>query len=110
MGLIIGLVIGFTSLIHSNSSIMKKEIKKSLLIIIASVLIFGVLGYVIGELYFRYTLITFGFVGTQEQLKNFCIAGFIHDFEYLGGIIGLLFTVYFQIINKKQSYTHHQTP
>ncbi|WP_432672810.1 hypothetical protein [Flavobacterium sp. SM2513] len=100
LGLLIGIVIGFTSLIHDTSSIMKKEIKKSLFITIASVIVFGVLGYVFGQIYLQDNLITFGFKGTQEQLKNYHIAGFIHDFEYLGGIIGLLVAVYFQVKSK----------
>lgn len=102
MGLLIGNVIGFTSLTHSSSLIMKKEIKKSLFITIASVILFGVIGYVFGQIYLYDTLITFGFQGTQEQLKNFIIAGYIHDFEYIGGILGLLVAVYFQVKSKYQ--------
>lgn len=110
MGLLIGIVIGFTSLIHISSSMMKKEIKKSLFIIISSVILFGILGYVFGQIYLQDNLITFGFEGTQEQLKDYLIAGFIHDFEYLGGILGLVIAVYVQIKSKRQISHPHQTP
>lgn len=107
VGLLIGIIISFTSLIHLTSFLMIREIRKSLLIIISSVIFFGFLGYLFGVISLTETLINFGFEGTQEQLKNFIIVGYIHDFEYLGGITSLIFTVIFQMKNKKELIKSH---
>ena len=107
VGLLIGTVISFTSLIHSTSFLMIRAIRKSFLIIISSAVVFGFLGYLFGVISLNDTLINFGFKGTQEQLKSFITVGYIHDFEYLGGLISLIIAVIFQIKNKKELTKSH---
>ena len=96
IGLIIGIVQGFTGLIHKNSNMMLRKILQSIFITISVVMLFAVFGYAFGKVYLLNTNINWGFSGTQEQLKNFIIAGYIHDFEYFGGILGLISGVYYQ--------------
>jgi hypothetical protein len=103
MGLFIGIVISFTSLIQSNALLMIREIKKSLLLIISSVIVFGFLGYLFGKITLADTLVHWGFSGTQEQLKNFIIAGYIHDFEYIGGGLSAVVTIIFQLKNRNKN-------
>lgn len=101
LGLIIGVVFGIIGLFKSNANRMLAFIKNALCITFVLVIASGILGFVFGKIYLMNTTINWGFSGTQEQLKNFAIVGYIHDFEYCGGILSIIICICYSFIMEK---------
>jgi hypothetical protein len=90
LGLIIGVIYGIVGLFKSNSSLMKTYIKNSIVITFTMIIGSGVLGLLFGKIYLTDIVIYWGFSGTKEQLKNFAMVGYMHDFEYCGAILAII--------------------
>lgn len=100
-GIFIGLGLGLTGLIHKDSKTMLKVVIKSLLITLLITVIFGLIGLAYGKFYLSNISVNWWFPENLIDKKSFIIVGSMHNFSYLGGCIGLILGVIYQIRNKK---------
>ena len=109
MGLIIGAILGLVALIHKNWETMLKVAIKAIFITIAiafSVGLIGLLyGYISSEnqsepsmMYYHYI------IGIVTDVNSFEMVGSMHNFSYIGGILGMI-TGTLYIINQKVKFT-----
>lgn len=103
VGLIIGFVLGLIGLIQRNAKHMFYVTIRAMLITICIAFIMALIGLAYGKFYLAK-------VGVEWQLpvnlmypENFIAVGSMHNFSYLGGLIGLIAGVIFSI-RKKQKY------
>jgi hypothetical protein len=102
MGLIIGTILGLTGLIFSDHKQMRKMIVKAITITIAVSIISGFAGYLIGKFYLSETGVSWWMPDNLEHKRDFITVGSIHNFSYLGGVLGLLTGISYMIIQKSK--------
>ncbi|GEP52788.1 hypothetical protein FNO01nite_34600 [Flavobacterium noncentrifugens] len=91
LGLIIGLIYSIISLSKNNTKTIFSYLTNAILTTFIFVFASGILGFIFGKISLTNVIINRGFSGSQEQLKNFVTVGYIHDFEYGGAILAILF-------------------
>lgn len=100
-GLIIGVLFGLLGFFEKDWKVMFKKVIISIYRTILIVIVFGFLGKVIGKL----VIVNFEFDWKLPKnlinQESFIIAGTIHVFSYLGGVIGLIYGVLFLVKSKK---------
>jgi hypothetical protein len=106
MGSIIGTILGLFGLSQSNWKDMFRTTLKAILITIIVTFVTGLVGLTYGQLFLvNQSKEYFNNWYLPENLidfKSFIKVGFMHNFSYLGGLIGLSIGVIY-ILNKKQS-------
>jgi hypothetical protein len=102
MGLIIGTAIGFTGLIFPDHKQMQRMISKALTITLAISIISGLTGFLIGNFYLSETGVSWWMPENLGNKNDFITVGAIHNFSYLGGILGLLAGIFFMLIQKSK--------
>ncbi|MGO4772066.1 hypothetical protein ACEN2I_10395 [Flavobacterium sp. W22_SRS_FK3] len=65
-------------------------------------MIFGFLGFIWGGLFLSTENLNWYIPDETINIQNFINVGSIHNFGYFGGLLGLVFAVYFQIKNLKK--------
>jgi hypothetical protein len=102
-GAIIGLVIGTLVIFVFNFKKKTKHILKSILLTLSIAILMGIIGFIIGKLFINDLGMDSDFISSLNDSKSFAIAGSIHNFSYLGGIIGLAVSVFYLYkLNKKR--------
>ncbi|HVS97199.1 MAG TPA: hypothetical protein VHE54_11980 [Puia sp.] len=100
MGLYIGVILGLFALIYRNPDRMFASAMQALGIVLGIAIIAGV----IGDLYGRNVLVKKGvdwwLPGTLVHRDDFITVGSIHNFSYLGGLIGLVVAIVFLLLKK----------
>ena len=107
MGIPIGLMLGFTGLIHKDNKTMFRVTIKAFLVTIMVALLTGFTGLAYGSLILarqpienlEYWLIP----DDIHDLKHFIAVGSMHNFSYAGGLIGLVLGVFFSIRQKRKN-------
>ena len=89
-GLIIGVTLGLTALIFNDHKKMSIAIRKSIKLLFVIAISFGVIGFLLGKFYFIKTGVDWWLPNDLVDKNSFITVGSIHNFSYLGGIIGLL--------------------
>lgn len=87
-GLIIGIILGLVGLIY-NSKDMIKMITKSIVLTLITTVSFGLIGFIYGYTN-KNNDIGFCFPENLQNETEFLIAGSIHNFSYIGGLVGLI--------------------
>jgi len=98
-GLIIGLLQGLIGFIHKDPKTMLKLVFTSVLIGLAITLFMGVVGFFYGK--FFLTDPDWYFPDNLINKQDFITVGSIHNFGYLGGLLGLIAGIIFQFKKKK---------
>ena len=106
-GLLIGLINGIVGLFQPTSKIMWKgafgATIRNLLITIG----FGVVGILVGKFIISNLNTNWNIPADLTDRKSFLTAGTTHNFSYLGGIIGLIYGIIYQLKIKK-AYAQHR--
>jgi len=89
-GIIIGIGLGIPGLIFYDHKKMPKAIKKAIGLISCVVILFGFIGFLYGKLSLIKTGVNWWLPNNLVDKNNFIIVGSIHNFSYLGGLIGLI--------------------
>lgn len=100
VGLFIGIVLGLLGLIHRNARCMFQITFKAFLITILVALATGLVGLFYG---FYFISDTPNYWYLPEHIvyrKNFIAVGSMHNFSYLGGLLGLLVALVYSISQK----------
>jgi hypothetical protein len=91
MGFYIGIILSLTGLLHKDARAMRKFTTRAIFVVLLTVICFGPYGY-------------FYSMARTEQ-GDFDTVASIHNFGYLGGVVGLILAVCYQIyqwrINRK---------
>ena len=102
-GLLIGLINGIVGLFQPTAKIMWKSafgaIIRTLLIAIG----FGVVGILVGKFIISNLNTNWNLPADLTDRKSFLTAGTMHNFSYLGGIVGLIYGIIYQLKIKKAS-------
>jgi hypothetical protein len=97
VGFFIGVILAFVALIFNNHIEMRKAVVKALIIVFCTAAIFGIIGYLRGHFYLTRTGVNWWLPDNLIDRNKFIIVGSIHNYSYLGGISGLLFSLVYLI-------------
>ncbi|MFN3403004.1 MAG: hypothetical protein ACK40G_02840 [Cytophagaceae bacterium] len=101
LGLLAGVVLSFTGLIHSNAGRMLSNTLQSYFIALIVSFLVGVIGLATGI----FTSLDANMVNIPEGVENvsaFKAVETMHNFSYMGGIIGMLSGIWLQIHKRKK--------
>lgn len=94
-GLIIGIAIGLTALIFKDHRIMWKAVKRTIPVVFCFAVGLALIGYVYGKLVLTKTGVDWWLPDNLIDKNAFIIVGSIHNFSYLGGLLGLCAGIYY---------------
>ncbi|MEM6378369.1 MAG: hypothetical protein AAF705_09155 [Bacteroidota bacterium] len=103
MGLLIGLVLGVIGLMHPDSKQMLKVTIKAIIITVIVALITGLIGLIFGKIYLAKVGVDWFLPENLIDTKNFIAVGSMHNFSYLGGILGLIVGLIYSFRQKKKN-------
>ena len=102
-GLLIGLVLGLTSLIFKDHQTMRKGLLKAIIVTFCFALATGVFGYFYGKFVLTKSGVDWWLPDNLDDRNAFIIVGSIHNFSYLGGLLGILAGIFYLVrLNKLQ--------
>jgi len=100
-GLIIGIILSIIGLTFPNYKTMWKSIKIATIRTLGIALGIGLIGIVVGKLIISEIDGNWIIPDTVTNKKAFLTVGTMHTFSYIGGLIGLIFGVIYQLRLKK---------
>lgn len=104
MGLLIGLILGLFGLMHQNSRQMFRATMKAIVITVIVAFATGLIGLLIGQYYLADTGFDEWLPTNLVDKKNFVAVGSMHNFSYLGGLIGLIAGIIFSVKEKTKKH------
>jgi hypothetical protein len=102
MGIPIGMILGLVSLIHQDSRRMFKVTMKAYLITVGVALITGLIGLAYGKFHLSKVGVDWWLPENLIDTENFISVGSMHNFSYLGGVIGLVFGLIYSVMQKSK--------
>ncbi len=102
VGFIIGIVYALISLFFNSKKVLKFTIQ-SILLNIGFAVFLGFIGFIYGAFFLREKNIDWYIPKETIHIQDFINVGSIHNFGYIGGLIGLFFGIYYQIKKIKKS-------
>ena len=105
VGMIIGVILGFVGLIHKNGKMMFKTTMKAFLLTIVVALITGITGLIYGKLFLTENRPNWNLPEHLNNFDSFIMVGSIHNFSYLGGLIGLIIGIAYSVKQKRKIIT-----
>jgi len=113
MGIPIGLILGLEGLGHKDAKRMFSITFKALWLNVLTVFIIGLIGLAYGFLILSYQpLENFESWYIPDNVKNirtFISVSAMHNFSYMGGIIGLIVAITYTIFKRKQDKKYNST-
>ncbi|MFK7907930.1 MAG: hypothetical protein AB8B69_22555 [Chitinophagales bacterium] len=103
VGMIIGIVLGLIGLIHKSGKEMFQTTMKASLMTIGIALIVGIIGLIYGKLVLANNSPNWYLPDNLINRANFIMVGSMHNFSYLGGIIGMIISIIYSIRKKKKN-------
>jgi hypothetical protein len=102
-GIFIGLGLGLTALIFRDHKTMRKAIQKAIIITLGFASATGVFGFFYGKFILTKTGVDWWLPENLVDKNAFITVGSIHNFSYLGGLLGLVAGIYYLVrLNKLQ--------
>jgi hypothetical protein len=101
IGIIIGLGLGLTGLIYSDHKAMRRAIKRGIVLVFCVAVLTGFVGYFYGKLHLVKTGVSWWLPDNLVSKDDFIVVGSIHNFSYLGGLLGLISGIIYLIMQKK---------
>lgn len=93
-GLLLGIILSLFGLLHKNWKMMLKISMRSILIALITAFIIGLIGLLYGHFILskqpRFYFNSWYIPKNIIDLKNYISVGSMHNFSYIGGIIGLI--------------------
>src|SRR5690554_113591 len=102
-GLLIGLINGIVGLFQPTSKIMWKSSFGATIRTLLIAIGFGVVGILVGKFIISNLNTNWNLPADLTDRKSFLTAGTMHNFSYLGGIVGLIYGIIYQMKIKKAS-------
>lgn len=102
MGLPIGFILGLVGWIHQDNQKMLRVTLKAILITILVAFATGLIGLAFGKLYLADKGLEWWLPKNLIDKESFIMVGSMHNFSYLGGLIGLMAGVIYSVKQKKK--------
>lgn len=102
-GLFIGILLGLQALFIPDHKTMIAGLKKSIKLILITAIAAGAAGFLYGKFYLANTGVDWWIPEDLSDKSSFIIVGSIHNFSYLGGLLGLLISIVYMIGSMLQS-------
>ncbi|SNR14481.1 hypothetical protein [Tenacibaculum jejuense] len=97
VGLISGIILGFTGLIHKDGNTMFRITLKAIIYTIIIAFLTGLIGFIYSKINVIENIPNWYLPKNVIHKKDFITVGTIHNFSYLGGLIGLIIGVIYSI-------------
>ena len=105
-GIIIGIVLGLTALIYKDHQTMRKAIRKSILLTFCVAVFTSFIGYFYGRAHSAKSDLSSWIPNDVVDKQSFYVVGSIHNFSYLGGLLGLIGGIIWLV---RKNNSHHTT-
>lgn len=109
MGLPIGLLLGLVGLIHKDYKQMFHVTMKAILVTVFVAFMTGLLGLAYGSLFLTDKGVDWWLPENLIDTRNYISVGSMHNFSYLGGLLGLIAGVIFSVKRKKKTVLQQRT-
>jgi hypothetical protein len=96
-GLFVGIILSFIGFIHKNGKAMFLITIKSILLNLLITVLSGIIGLIYGSLFLIKNKPNWYFPNNLIDVDSFIIVASIHNFSYIGGVIGLIVAIIFTI-------------
>lgn len=100
MGFIIGFVLSIVGMVHENHFKMAKVTLNAIGIVIVITFFTGLIGLIYGKFYLAPIGVSWWLPENLVDKENFIAVGSMHNFSYLGGLIGLIVACIFSFKQK----------
>ncbi len=107
VGMIIGIIFGFIGLIHENGKKMFKITMKAFLLTTGIALLTGIIGLAYGKIFLTKSPPNWYLPENLLDVDSFIMVGSMHNFSYLGGLIGLIIGIVYSVKQRKNNVTQH---
>lgn len=104
-GIFIGLGLGLTGLIFKDHKAMRRAIQKAILITFCFGVAMGLFGFLYGRFILTKTGVDWWLPDNLSDKNAFITVGSIHNFSYLGGLLGLIAGIYYLVRLKRLQRT-----
>lgn len=101
VGLIVGIFLGLVGFVHRNGKEMFAATCKAIVFTTGIALLTGVVGLLYGKLFLTATPPNWFFPEHLINQERFIMVGSMHNFSYLGGLIGLVLGMGYSIRQKR---------
>jgi hypothetical protein len=105
VGMIIGIILGFVGLIHKTGKKMFKTTLKAFLMTTGIALLTGIIGLGYGKLFLTENRPNWNLPENLTDYDSFIMVGSMHNFSYLGGLIGLIIGIIYSVKQRKNNAT-----
>lgn len=102
MGSLIGLFLGLVGLVHRDSKQMFRATLKAIVLTVSVVFATGLVGLAIGKFYLAEKGMYGWLPGNILDTRNFIAVGSMHNFSYLGGLLGLMAGAIYSVRQKRE--------
>lgn len=102
VGLIIGIFLSLIGLIHRNGKEMFNTTLKAFVVTTGIALLTGLVGLLYGKIFLVENPPNWFLPDNVIERGNFIMVGSMHNFSYLGGLIGLICGIIFSIRQKRK--------
>jgi hypothetical protein len=109
MGYIIGIPLSAVALIYPDHRSMRRSALKAIVIVFITAVIFGVIGYFRGKYHLVKTGVDWWLPEDLIHRDDFIIVGSIHNYSYLGGIVGLILGIIYLVTMRYTSSKKYET-
>ncbi|MFY7733020.1 MAG: hypothetical protein ACOVSR_06015 [Bacteroidia bacterium] len=96
-GIFIGLGLGLTGLIYQDYKTMRRAIQKAIVVTFCFAVAMGIFGFLYGKFILTKTGVDWWLPEKLTDKNAFITVGSIHNFSYLGGLLGLIAGIYYLI-------------
>ncbi len=103
VGLIIGIILGIVGLIHKNGKKMFQTTMKAFLLTTGIALFTGIIGLLYGKVFLTTNRPNWYLPDNLIDYDRFIMVGSMHNFSYLGGLIGLIIVIIYSIRQKRKT-------
>jgi heme A synthase len=97
MGLIIGVILGIVAFIFPDYKTMAKALRKSIILIFCIAACSALAGGLYGRFYLAHTQVNWWLPEDLIDRKAFITVGSIHNFSYLGGVLGIIASIFYLV-------------
>ncbi|WP_298338423.1 hypothetical protein [uncultured Algibacter sp.] len=107
VGMIIGIILGLVGLIHKTGKKMFKTTLKAFLLTTGITLLTGIIGLGYGKLFLTENRPNWYLPENLIDYDSFIMVGSMHNFSYLGGLIGLIIGIIYSVKQRKNNATQY---
>ncbi len=100
-GIIIGIVLGLTGFIFKDHKKMRTSVRKAFLVTFCVAIVTGFVGYLYGTFILADIGVNWWLPSNLVDKRSFIVVGSIHNFSYLGGLLGMIAGIVYLVWKKK---------